>query len=149
MKEKPIPYISNYKFSQDGIFQYWAGRLPGHTHVNQVYPDLVRMWRQSHDCPASGGGIERVFFSTGKLHDVLKKKTMDKTLERTLKASINTKLPRKGVQEVVVRSVYSVVLVWFVYFVSKFFVNEIIMIINKYLKNLIVKGLDNQDQFSV
>jgi hypothetical protein len=93
MKEKPIPYISNYKFSPDGIFQYWAGSLPGHTHVNQVYPDLVRMWRQSHGYPASGGGIELVFFSTGKLHDVLKKKTMDKTLERTLKASINTKLP--------------------------------------------------------
>ena len=35
MKEKPIPYISNDKFSQEGIFHYWAGRLPGHAHVNQ------------------------------------------------------------------------------------------------------------------
>ncbi len=26
----------------------------------------VRMWRQFHGCHASGGGIERVFFSAGK-----------------------------------------------------------------------------------
>jgi len=91
MKEKPIPYISNDKFSQEDIFQYWSGRLSGHAHVNQTYPDVVRMWRQFHGCPASGGGIERVFFSAGKQHDALKKKTMDKTLENTLKASINTK----------------------------------------------------------
>jgi hypothetical protein len=51
------------------------------------------MWRKFHGCPASGGGIERVFFSDGKQHDVLKKRTMDKTLESTLKASINTTLP--------------------------------------------------------
>ena len=93
MKEKPIPYISNDKFSQEGIFDYWAGRLAGHAHVNQTYPDVVRMWRQFHGCPASGGGIERVFFSAGKQHDALKKRTMDKTLESTLKASINTTLP--------------------------------------------------------
>jgi hypothetical protein len=49
------------------------------------------MWRQFHGCPASGGGIERVFFSDGKQHDTLKK-TMDKTLENTLKSSVNTKL---------------------------------------------------------
>ena len=57
MKKKPIPYISNDKFSQEG-----------------------------HGCPASGGGIERVFFSAGKQHAGLKKRTMDKTLESTLKA---------------------------------------------------------------
>jgi hypothetical protein len=51
------------------------------------------MWRQVHGCPASGGGIERVFFSDGKQHDVLKTRTMDKTLERTLKVSIKTTLP--------------------------------------------------------
>ncbi len=93
MKEEPIPYISNDKFSQEDIFHYWAGRLPGHAHVNQTYPDVVRMWRQFHGCPASGGGIERVFFSAGKQHDALKKRTMDKTLQSTLKASINTTLP--------------------------------------------------------
>jgi hypothetical protein len=27
------------------------------------------MLRQFHGCPASGGGIERVFFSAGKHHD--------------------------------------------------------------------------------
>ncbi len=48
MKENPIPYISNDKFSQECIFQCWAGRLSGHSDVNQTYPDLVRMWRQSH-----------------------------------------------------------------------------------------------------
>jgi hypothetical protein len=37
-------------------------------------------------------GIDRVFFADGKQHDDLKKKTIDKTLESTLKASINTKL---------------------------------------------------------
>jgi DNA-binding GntR family transcriptional regulator len=37
MKENPIPYISNDKFSQEDIFDYWAVRLPGHTHVNQTY----------------------------------------------------------------------------------------------------------------
>ena len=66
MKEKPIPYISNDKFSQEGIFHYWSGRLSGPAHVNPTYPDVVRMWRQLHGCPASGGGIERVFFSAGK-----------------------------------------------------------------------------------
>ena len=33
------------------------------------------------------------FFQLEKQHDALKKKTMDKTLENTLKVSINTKLP--------------------------------------------------------
>jgi hypothetical protein len=37
--------------------------------------------------------IEQVFFSAGKQHDDLKKRTMDKMLENTLKAEINTKLP--------------------------------------------------------
>jgi hypothetical protein len=32
------------------------------------------MWRQFHGCPASGGGIERVFFSAGEQPDALKKK---------------------------------------------------------------------------
>jgi hypothetical protein len=48
----------------------------------------------SHDgSPASGGWIERLFTSAGKLHDVLKKYTMDKTLESTLKTGTKTKLP--------------------------------------------------------
>jgi hypothetical protein len=46
------------------------------------------MWRQFHGCPASGEGIERVLFSAGKQHDALKKKTMDKTLEITLKVTL-------------------------------------------------------------
>ena len=43
--EKPTPYISLDNFSQEDIFDYWSGRLSGHTHVNQTYPDVVRMWR--------------------------------------------------------------------------------------------------------
>jgi hypothetical protein len=35
---------------------------------------VVRMWKQFHGCPASGGGIERVFFAAGKQHGALKKK---------------------------------------------------------------------------
>ena len=62
MKENPIPYISNDKFSQENIFQYWSGCLSGHTHVNRTDPDVVRMWKQFHGCPVSGDGIERVFF---------------------------------------------------------------------------------------
>ena len=42
MKENPIPYMSNDKFSQEDIFKYWDGRLSGHAHVNQTYPDVVR-----------------------------------------------------------------------------------------------------------
>jgi hypothetical protein len=36
--------------------------------------------------------IERVFFSAGKQDDALKKRTMYKTLEITLKVGINTKI---------------------------------------------------------
>jgi hypothetical protein len=32
--EKPIPYISNDNFSQEGIFDYWNAKLSGHAHVN-------------------------------------------------------------------------------------------------------------------
>jgi hypothetical protein len=46
--EKPIPYISNDNFSQEGIFDYWDGQLSGHAHVKSTYPDVVRMWRQFH-----------------------------------------------------------------------------------------------------
>ena len=69
--EKPIPYISNDNLSQEGIFDYWNGQLPGHAHVKQTYPDVVRMWRQYHGCPASGGGIERFFTAAEKQHDAL------------------------------------------------------------------------------
>lgn len=46
--------------------------------------------RAIDDCPGSGGGIERVFTAAGKQHDALKKSTMDKTLENTLKVGMNT-----------------------------------------------------------
>ena len=62
------------------------------TMMSLVSRDVSR-WRQFHGCPVSGGGIEWVFFSAGKHHDPLKKKTSDKTLQNTLKTVINTKLP--------------------------------------------------------
>jgi hypothetical protein len=42
------------------------------THSCQPDSDVVRMWRQFHGLPPSGGGIERVFFTSGKQHDALK-----------------------------------------------------------------------------
>jgi hypothetical protein len=35
--EKPIPYISNDNFRQEGIFDYWTGKLSGHAHVKRTY----------------------------------------------------------------------------------------------------------------
>ena len=54
------PRFKNYNMcpTRKYICQYWSGRLSGHTHVNQTYPDVVRMWRQFHGCPTSGGGID-------------------------------------------------------------------------------------------
>jgi hypothetical protein len=96
---------------------------------------VVRMWRQLHGGPASGVGIERVFFSAGKQHDALKKSTMDKTLESTLKTPSSSESSpmmmmthtgnasslqwqevgrRKGAKEPVVIWAYSVALVWLV-----------------------------------
>ena len=43
-----IPYISNDNFSQEGIFDYWNGKLAGLVHVKRTYPDVVRLWRQFH-----------------------------------------------------------------------------------------------------
>jgi hypothetical protein len=88
-----MPYISNDNFSQEGVFDYWNDHLSGNTHVKRTYPDVVRMWRQFHGCPGSGGGIERVFTAAAKQHDDLKKRTMDKTLKNTLKPGMNTELP--------------------------------------------------------
>jgi hypothetical protein len=48
MKEEPIPYISNDKFSQEGIFDYWAGCLTGHVHVNQTY-DIMELSPHPND----------------------------------------------------------------------------------------------------
>ncbi len=73
-----------------------SGRISDHVLASSrprlTYPDVVRMWRQFPGCPASGGGIKWVFCSSGKQHDDLKEKTMDKTLQNTLKESINTML---------------------------------------------------------
>ena len=41
-------YVKQVQSGRNRIFQYWAGRLPGHAHVNHTYPDVVRMWKQFH-----------------------------------------------------------------------------------------------------
>ena len=46
--KKPIPCISNYDFSQKGIFYYWNDQMSGNSHVKRTCPDVVRMWRQFH-----------------------------------------------------------------------------------------------------
>jgi hypothetical protein len=43
--EKHIPYISNDKFIPDATFHCWAGRLSGHAHVNQSYPESLNLLR--------------------------------------------------------------------------------------------------------
>ncbi len=87
-------YSSNEKCSQEVIFHYWDGCLSDQAHVDQTYPDVVRIHVETVPwLPTSEGAIQRVLFSAGKQHDSLKKETMDKTLENTLKVVINTKLP--------------------------------------------------------
>jgi hypothetical protein len=48
MKEKPIPYISNDKFSQEDIFDCWAGRLSGHPLHRPFFSSVPRF----ASCPA-------------------------------------------------------------------------------------------------
>jgi hypothetical protein len=51
------------------------------------------MWKQFHGCPTSGDGIVRVLFQLeNNMTQWSREKKMDKTLENTLKTSINTKL---------------------------------------------------------
>jgi hypothetical protein len=107
MKEKPIPYISNDKFSQEDIFHYWSGSLTGYTHVNQTYPDVVRMWRQFHGRNQS---IRRCRLEMTK---------ESSPMMMTHTGNINSLQcqevgRRKGSKEVVVILSYSVALVWLV-----------------------------------
>ena len=97
---KPIVYISNDNFSQEDIIDYWNDHLPGHAHVKRTYQDVVRMGIKFHGYPGSSDGIERVFTTTGKQYDTLKKNTMDKTMENTLKVGMNTKVPTCDDKEV-------------------------------------------------
>jgi hypothetical protein len=92
MKEKPILTSLMTSSVRKASFTIGLVVFQG-TLMSTKRTHVVRMWRQFHGCPVSGGGIERVFFSAGKQHDALKKRTMDKTLENTLKSSINTTLP--------------------------------------------------------
>ena len=59
MKKKPIPYISNDKFSQEDIFDYRAGRLPGHAHVNQTY-DIMELSPHPNDMSLGCGDSSMV-----------------------------------------------------------------------------------------
>ena len=48
-------------------------------------PDLYRMARQFLGCPATTGGVERVFSAAGRMHDDFKKSTGEDTLEHMLR----------------------------------------------------------------
>ncbi len=73
VSQRTIPYTSNDKFSQEVIFHYLDGCLSGHAHVNQTYPDVVRIHVETVPwLPTFEGVIERVFFSAGK-HDFQEK----------------------------------------------------------------------------
>jgi hypothetical protein len=57
---------------------------------------VTRATTEFHGCPASGGGIERLFFSAANLNIMLlsrKKLGTRPWPENTLKEEINTKLP--------------------------------------------------------
>jgi hypothetical protein len=90
--------------------------------------------------------MDRVLFSTAKQDDTLKKRTMDKTLENTLKVSINTTLPTLA--RLVMTKESSPMMMTHTGNTSSL-VHEIIMIIINHLKTLDYQGVDNQDQISV
>ena len=54
-------------------------------------PDLAKMAAQYLGRPASSAGVERMFSKAGKLHDDLKQKQTDDTLEHSLFAAANTR----------------------------------------------------------
>jgi len=54
-------------------------------------PDLAKMAAQYLGRPASSAGVERMFSKAGKLHDDLKKRQVDDTLEHSLFAAANTR----------------------------------------------------------
>jgi hypothetical protein len=62
---------------------YWFSKT-------KKWPNLTRMARETLAQPASSAGIERMFYRAGKMHDDLKKKTSEKTLERNMKAGPGT-----------------------------------------------------------
>ena len=53
--------------------------------------DLAKMAAQYLGRPASSAGVERMFSKAGKLHDDLKQKQTDDTLEHSLFAAANTR----------------------------------------------------------
>ena len=54
------------------------------------FPTVALMARNYLGCPASTGGLERMFSSAGKDHDSLKKNTKETTLETRLMAKYNS-----------------------------------------------------------
>ena len=53
------------------------------------FPTVALMARNYLGCPASTGGLERMFSSAGSCHDALKKRTKETTLETRLMAKYN------------------------------------------------------------
>jgi hypothetical protein len=63
--------------------EWWRG------YANTL-PHLAKMARQFLALPASSAGPERIFHAAGRMHDDMKKRTLDTTLEHTLNVYANT-----------------------------------------------------------
>ena len=59
-----------------------------------TWPALSKMVKQYMAAPASSAGVERVFSSTGKMHDDLRKSMKDESLKHSLFAKYNTNVSR-------------------------------------------------------
>ena len=71
---------------QKGLLLYWQAR-------SMTAPNLARMQRQYHGRPAASGGVERLFTAAGAQHDAFRKRTEEGSLQISMKAAKNDKLP--------------------------------------------------------
>ena len=72
---------------QKGLLLYWWQAR------SMTAPNLARMQRQYHGRPAASGGVERLFTAAGAQHDAFRKKTEEGSLQISMKAAKNDKLP--------------------------------------------------------
>ena len=49
----------------------------------------MKLVREAYAAPVASAGIERLFYRAGKMHDDLKKRTSETTLERNLKVGLS------------------------------------------------------------
>ena len=75
----------------DDLEKYLALPVEDNLDLGGRLPDLAKMAAQYLGRPASSAGVERMFSKVGKLHDDLKQKQVDDTLEHSLFAAANTR----------------------------------------------------------